>query len=98
MLSSICSWTFASFCSIRIREDFHHAADHRRQVKPLHYHLIRSKFQLIQRQKLLYQPVHLICLIHNHIAVKLTALGIFRDIVLKPFRISLDQRNGVFNS
>ena len=73
-----------------------HAAHQAYDVKPLELHLIRTEFQLIEGQEILHHMVHLVCFIHDHIAVELAALRILIDPFLQSFRIPLDQGNRRF--
>ena len=62
-----------------------------RQVKPLHVGHFVAELDLVQRQQLLHHAVHLLRLVHDHIAVKASALRVIVDRLRQPFRVSLNQ-------
>ena len=67
------------------------APDQVRQVEADHLHYVLTEFQLIERQELAHQGVHLSGFVDNHIAVIVPGLRIIIDAVLQALRVSLDQ-------
>ena len=61
------------------------------QIKPLHHDLVIAEFQLVQGEQFLYHTVHLTCLIHNDLAVKIPALLIVIDTLCQSLCIALNE-------
>ena len=70
--------------------------DQRYNVKSFHHRGIFTGLQLIQRQQVFDQLVHLWSLIHNNFTVKFPAFRIIGNIFIQPLCISLDQCNRSF--
>ena len=60
----------------------------------LYIDLRAARFEFVEIEQVLNDPVHPVCFICYYIAVKLPALRIIVHAVPKPFRVSLDQRYG----
>ena len=65
-------------------------------VKTFKGYLFIPKFQLIQSQKIPYHLIHFIGFIHDHIAIKSSALRIIADSFFQSFRIALNQSDRRF--
>ena len=62
-------------------------------IEPLHLHRVVAKLQRRQRQQLAHHLVHLVGLVHDDLAVVVTALLLLRHAFRQSFRIALNQRN-----
>ena len=67
------------------------APDQVRQVEADHFHYVFAEFQLIERQELAHQGIHLSGFIDNDIAVIVPGFRIVIDAVLQALRVPLDQ-------
>ena len=84
----------ADLCLFLLDHDIHRLQNSPYQsdnIKAFYGHFISSGFQLIQSKKVTNQLIHLRCLIHDNIAVKLPAFRIFGNIFFQSFCISLNQ-------